>query len=252
MEFLIIVIGIIISIVNAVNKKNKQAARTAKRISTMPEEPDEAALAGQQRERARASEEAKARSRENMAAQQARADARAAAYRQQRPAAPAQPARWRCRCGKDNAANANFCVACGRPRFSSTSGSMNVTTTEGRATSVEGRAVTGEGMSAAGAYLAGAPRKSAAPSVTVPGTAKAARHVVKPLTESDHTHMESSISGVDAGCHVPDAPVPEEDDAYRIRENSSAPAFFLAFDRSAAVQGLLYAEILGKPRAMRR
>lgn len=262
MEFLIFLIGIIIAIVNSSNKKKKEAQAAARRRAAAFEaELDEEAAEErrrQQQERARAAEEAKARSRENMAAQEARADARAAAYRQQKDAPKAaRPQRWRCRCGRDNDAAANFCVACGNPRMHSTaavqSGSMNVSTLEGRAASFEGAAVTGEGMSAAGAYMPGEKRREiTAPTVTVPGMAKAARHVVKPLTESAHGHVESSISGVDASCHTPDDPILEEEDAYRISEGTAAPQFSLAFDRNATVQGLLYAEILGKPRALRK
>lgn len=261
MEFLIFLIGIIIVVVKSVNKKNKEAEAAAKRRAAafeaeLDEEAAEERLR-QQQARARAAEEAKARSRENMAAQEARADAREAAYRQQKGAPKAaQPLRWRCRCGRDNDVAANFCVACGKPRFDSTaakSGSMNVSTLEGRAASFEGAAVTGEGMSAAGVYMPGEKRREiTAPTVTVPGMAKAARHVVKPLTESAHGHVESSISGVDASCHTPDDPILEEEDAYRISEGTAAPQFSLAFDRNAAVQGLLYAEILGKPRALRK
>lgn len=252
---LLIFIAIIVSIVNAVKKKNKEAEQAAKRrAALMQAEQSEEAIRSSKADRARAADAAKARSREDMAEQAARAEQRAEHYRQQRreaapAAAPERSTRWRCRCGKDNEANASFCTACGKARFG---GSMNAPTFEGRGVSLEGRAVSAEGMSAADAYMPGVKRQEVkAPSTTVPGGAKAARHVVKPLTESHHSHVESSISGVSAACDVQDDPVPVEEDAYRIEE-AAAPAYSFSFDRNAAVQAILYSEILGKPKALRR
>ncbi|MBE5784841.1 MAG: hypothetical protein E7330_03490 [Clostridiales bacterium] len=254
MEFLII-IGIIVSIVNAIKKKNKEAEQAAKRRQAVfdAESAKNAQQSDERQQTSRAAGEAGERPRQDTAAERARADARAADYRRQREgSAPSQQpiTRWRCRCGCDNEENASFCTACGKARAG---GSMNAATTEGRAASFEGMSVSGEGMSAPGAYMSGVKRREVkAPSTTVPGTAKAAKHVVKPLTESVHSHVESSIAGIEKDCHVPEDTAPMEEDAYRIEEAAGPAGISLAFDRNAAVQGLLYAEILGKPRAMRK
>lgn len=242
---LLVIIGIIMTIVNAVKKRKKETEQAAKRRA--------AVLQAEQRseaDRIREAEEAKARSRQNMAEQAARAEQRAAAFmRQKQETQPVPQSRWRCPCGRDNDANASFCTACGKARFG---GSMNARTWEGRGASLEGRAVSSEGRSDAGAYMPGVKRQEVkTTSTTAPGGAKAARHVVKPLTESSHSHVESSISGVAAECAVPDDPVPVDEDAYRIEE-AAAPVYSFAFDRSAAVQGLIYSEILGRPKARRR
>lgn len=76
-------------------------------------------------------------------------------------------------------------------------------------------------------------------------------HVVQALTESDHTHMESSMTGA-APCPPDSAPsVAQHDAAYAIRDTASPAAAFV-FDRPSAIRGVLYAEILGKPRAKKR
>ena len=69
-------------------------------------------------------------------------------------------------------------------------------------------------------------------------------HVVKPITESAHTHMETSMTGFTDCQPVPLLTV--------LAEEEQAPAVNMEFSRSALVQGILYSEILGKPRALRR
>jgi len=80
------------------------------------------------------------------------------------------------------------------------------------------------------------------PRVTAP-----AMHVVKPLTESRHSHMETSMTGIAPDC----GPEFSHDLAYE----GKAPALqrpALLFDNSSVVNAILYSEILGKPKALRR
>lgn len=69
-------------------------------------------------------------------------------------------------------------------------------------------------------------------------------HTVRPFTEGDHSHTESSMTG--------DVPCPPAAAGAASRVNASAhPALGLRFDPAGVRQGIIYAEILGKPRAMR-
>lgn len=96
------------------------------------------------------------------------------------------------------------------------------------------------------------------------------RHSVKPMTESTHAHTESSMSGIIESCP------PEISDiqtaanaaynvpsAARLEVQSAANAAYnlpdaavqgkrFSFERGSVTQGLLYGEILGKPKALRR
>lgn len=73
-------------------------------------------------------------------------------------------------------------------------------------------------------------------------------HVVKPVTESAHAHTESSMGG---GEHCPPAvqtatiPAPTASEARVYLPK-------LGFTRDEVVKGILYAEILGKPKALRK
>ena len=77
---------------------------------------------------------------------------------------------------------------------------------------------------------------------------KAMQHVVKHVTESAHAHTESSMGG---GEHCPPAvqtatiPAPTASEA-RVHLPK------LGFTRDEVVKGILYAEILGKPKALRK
>lgn len=123
-------------------------------------------------------------------------------------------------------------------------GSLSGTTSEGLGTGRSMADRSGEGKG--GAYQA------AAQSVQ-PG----ARHVVQAMTETSHRHVESSMTGIDPVC-PPEAAAPTQaqqaqtkaDAAYNLPIAAGQRQF--AFDRSSVVQGFLYGEILGKPKALRR
>ena len=74
-------------------------------------------------------------------------------------------------------------------------------------------------------------------------------HVVQSTLEGGHTHTESSMSGEEA-CPPP-KPVPAKQPA-----PGKAPAgntgALLNFQTNSVLQGVLYAEILGKPKALQR
>lgn len=86
---------------------------------------------------------------------------------------------------------------------------------------------------------------------------KTPAHIVKPLTESSHRHMESSLEGVQAECApeaelAPAAPLaPDASQAYVIPAARGISGRMFAFDRASVTQGFLYGEILGKPKALR-
>lgn len=81
---------------------------------------------------------------------------------------------WTCGCGYRNTANSKFCRQCGAARAQS--GSMNYASSEGRST--EG----GGGLKRPPLTRETMPKPSL-------------NHVVKPMTESHHSHTEASISG---------------------------------------------------------
>lgn len=73
-------------------------------------------------------------------------------------------------------------------------------------------------------------------------------HVVKPMTESHHSHTEASISGREAKC---EEHYTEAEDAYSGAEQRAAYAVDIG-DREKIIQGILYSEILSKPKALRK
>ena len=83
-----------------------------------------------------------------------------------------------------------------------------------------------------------------------------APHVVQSVTESSHYHIESSMTGITPPCAPEPAPPTQ---AQQAQTNADAaydlPALaglrHFVFDRGSVVQGLLYGEILGKPKALR-
>ena len=117
---------------------------------------------------------------------------------------------------------------------------MNYASSEGTGASTEGRAAPGS----LGVPGPGMGRVHAAP-------VSAARHVVKPLTESTHRHVESSITGIEE-CREPQVPEPHERDAYADSIEETRLPYGLTFGKNAVAQGVLYAEILGKPKALRK
>lgn len=144
---------------------------------------------------------------------------------------------WRCTCGETNRAAARFCTACGKARYG---GSMNYASTEGGGVSAEGAAAPGS--------LGGTKPLQTRPH---PVAASVTQHVVKPLTESTHRHVESSMTGIEE-CHEPAVPQPHERDAYARGTEQAELPYGLVFNRDAVTQGVLYAEILGKPKALRK
>lgn len=73
-------------------------------------------------------------------------------------------------------------------------------------------------------------------------------HTVKPFTESEHAHTESSITGIEECENEYAVPEVERTDAV----NAPEAQFNLKLDAENAALGILYSEILGKPKALRR
>ena len=130
-------------------------------------------------------------------------------------------------CGYRNTANSKFCRQCGAARAQS--GSMNYASSEGRST--EG----GGGLKRPPLARETMPKPSL-------------NHVVKPMTESHHSHTEASISGREAKC---EERYTEAEDAYSGAEQRAAYAVDMG-DREKIIQGILYSEILSKPKALRK
>ncbi len=93
------------------------------------------------------------------------------------------------------------------------------------------------------------------PTVTVAGATlnespddSVSSHVVQPFTESAHAHTESSMTGV-TECE-------EQNRTAYVINSEAKPELVLArslpLDERSVVRGILYAEILGKPKALRR
>lgn len=181
------------------------------------------------------------------------AEARAAQPAQARPMQPAVraaqpsaragrpgPDAWRCTCGSANAAGAVYCTRCGRGRAETfASGSLAYDSHEGMAAygGGEGDSTEGRGMGTLSA---------AKPSL---------RHIVKPSSESAHTHAETSITGLSGDCEAEepfaDDSAPEED-AYALGQKKQVLPYGLALNTPGDfARALLYAEILAKPKALR-
>ena len=120
-----------------------------------------------------------------------------------------------------------FCRQCGAARAQS--GSMNYASSEGRST--EG----GGGLKRPPLARETMPKPSLS-------------HVVKPMTESHHSHTEASIFGREAKC---EERYTEAEDAYSGAEQRAAYAVDMG-DREKIIQGILYSEILSKPKALRK
>ena len=119
-----------------------------------------------------------------------------------------------------------------------TGGSLGGVSAEGRGMEGSLSAASSEGVGLGGSLGGG-------PSMAYP------MHVVQPFTEGSHSHVESSMAG-DITC-PPSLPRRPAASRQPVPAASSArTAYNLAFDRTSLLQGLLYGEILGKPRALRR
>lgn len=77
-------------------------------------------------------------------------------------------------------------------------------------------------------------------------------HTVQPMTESTHSHTESSITGIEDACTPQGDAAVMPSEAYVIKDPSSIPCRHFPFDRGSLRQGFLYGEILSKPKALRR
>lgn len=73
-------------------------------------------------------------------------------------------------------------------------------------------------------------------------------HTVKPLTESEHAHTESSITGIEECENEYTVSEVERTDTTDVPEAQ----LNLKFGAENAALGILYSEILGKPKALRR
>ncbi|MDD3921388.1 MAG: hypothetical protein PHO41_09485 [Eubacteriales bacterium] len=79
---------------------------------------------------------------------------------------------------------------------------------------------------------------------------KGRRHTLEASSVTGHAHAETSMTGLESDADCPTEP------ADAVRAGNAASYTFgaraLSFDRDAVVNGILYAEILGKPKALRR
>lgn len=77
------------------------------------------------------------------------------------------------------------------------------------------------------------------------------RHVLEASSVTGHAHTESSIdNGREEAC--PPAVLRQRQPQQEAAPRMQVGALHLAFDQSSVVSGLLYSEILGKPKALRR
>lgn len=94
-------------------------------------------------------------------------------------------------------------------------------------------------------------RMNAAPTSTLNDSLTSnMQHLLRPSSDTNHAHMETSITGIAADCarDVHNRDVPK---AYNLGEAQSPLPYGLTFGRASVVQGFLYGEILGKPKALR-
>ena len=90
-------------------------------------------------------------------------------------------------------------------------------------------------------------KKSAAPSY---GGTPRYTHVVTSTLEGGHTHTESSMTGEET-CPPP-KPVTQKQAVQKAPVSDPNAGALLNFQPNSVLQGILYAEILGKPKALQR
>ena len=73
-------------------------------------------------------------------------------------------------------------------------------------------------------------------------------HVVTSTLEGGHTHTESSMTGEEA-CPPPKVAAVKPPEA---KSHAAEAGALLSFQPNSVLQGVLYAEILGKPRSLQR
>ena len=215
--FLLVIAGLIMKVVQSGAKKQKgETPEQARQRAAI-----EAARAARQREEADARRAATGRTMQPTI----------------RPGVSSTLGGWTCRCGRENAQSARFCTKCGRARGDSVSGSMAYASAEGAA-SMEGAAYASTEGEGSNVRINPNPAK---PKL---------RHVVKPVTESDHSHTEGGVAGAEPcyeGYEQPD------EDAYEISTSTRAlPHGLTLIGREALIRGVLYSEIIGKPKALQR
>ena len=74
-------------------------------------------------------------------------------------------------------------------------------------------------------------------------------HVVTSTLEGGHTHTESSMTGEEA-CPPPKAAEAKRPEAEPVAEASAGG--LLSFEPNSVLQGVLFSEILGKPKSLQR
>lgn len=74
------------------------------------------------------------------------------------------------------------------------------------------------------------------------------RHTLEASSATGHAHMETSMTGLQSDAECPAEPWSEAHGAPSYTFGTRG----LSFDREAVVSGILYSEILGKPKALRR
>ncbi len=165
---------------------------------------------------------------------------------------------WTCACGNHNMSGANYCRRCGRPRAAA-SGSMAYDSAEGSGSRGSLGTASAEGVGFGGSMGQSAPQGPGRKRGESIGTSL--RHAVHSITESTHGHIESSMTGLEGTCeegYALDSINDVDDidahsvDAYAISTAEGKLPFGMRLDEpNAVVQGVLYAEILGKPKAAR-
>lgn len=158
-----------------------------------------------------------------------------------RPSVQPGASGWHCVCGRDNRSGSAFCVKCGRKREEGATGSLEYVSTEGEALRGDTEGYSTEGRGLDGTLVAAKP---------------SLRHVVRPVTESRHAHTEESMEGREAECaedyDQQDSYEQTGRDAYALdAEARELPFGIRLADKGDVLRGLVYAEILAKPRALR-
>lgn len=236
----IIIIAVVIFIINAIigsqqKKRRQQDARPAQR------DPRQISIEAQLEEQRSAAE----------------AERRRTMQPTVRTTLVPRQSGWHCVCGRDNGADSAYCVKCGRPREEGQSGSLYYDSGEGRSAPSEMGGYSGEGASVAG-DTEGYSTEGRREGKTLAAAKSSLRHAVKSVTESRHAHTESSMTGIQQECeedydpHARDSYDLGGADAYALASDAQAMPYGIALRGGEDIaRGVLYAEILGKPRALR-
>lgn len=265
MPTIVIIMIVALIFINSIAKVNQQKKRNQSQ-QTAQRDPQHNTNAAQLDAQRRAAAEAEQRRRGTMAP---------------RVSTTVQPsgAGWQCVCGRDNTAGAEYCIKCGRKRAEAMGGSIVYNSNEGG----------GLGGSLAYASTQGATVAGNTEGYSTEGrgtgnlvTAKSKlHHTVRPGTESRHSHTESSMTGLGEPCtedydpsthnmyeqkgdaysqkagdsyaqNPGDSYAQRAGDAYAIGTDARGFLYGLKLDDANDIaRGILYAEILSKPKALR-